>query len=76
MAEWWTAEDLHPPIRTIEAEVQVEPGELRKDGSVRPAHVRQLLMLPRGFWRRASMFLVIRTYEDGSQTTGEEWRIR
>jgi hypothetical protein len=69
--EWWGTSDLAPPVRSVEREVQIEPN------AERAAHVRQVLLMPRGFWRGASLWLVIRTYEDDGRWTAEEsWRMR
>lgn len=67
--DWWTTEDLAPPVRAVEDAVPIQP---TKD---RAAHARQVLLMPRGFWRGANVWLVIRTYEDGRQTAAESWRM-
>jgi hypothetical protein len=68
MSAWRTKEDLAPPLRAVERAMPVAMTPARA------AHVRQAVLLPRGFWRGASIWLVIRTYEDGRQTAEESWR--
>ena len=75
-AEWWTAEDSAPPVRDVEKPRQLETGSVRSDGSVRSAHIRQAILLPRGFWKGAAHVLISRKYEDGTWTLEDTWSLR
>jgi hypothetical protein len=75
--EWWTAEDYAPPKREFEAQRQVEEAAtVRADWSPRPRHVKQSLLLPRGFWKGAAHVLILRFYEDGTWTIDDAWSFR
>jgi hypothetical protein len=74
--EWWTVEDDAPPVRALEAPRQMECGSVRVDGSIRAAHAKQALVLPRGFWKGAAHVLIARFYEDGTWSLDDVWSWR
>jgi hypothetical protein len=75
-SEWWTVEDAEPAVRAVEKPRQMAAGTVRPDGSERSAHVRQALMLPRGFWKGAAHVLIARFYENGDWTLEDTWSLR